>query len=95
MNRYDLEKKIITKALKDPSFKKKLLSSPKEAVKEALKGDKNVNLKVLDNIHLHIHQEKESEITLVLPYVKETNKALSDKEIENLFAAGGCGHQSW
>jgi hypothetical protein len=95
MDRYNLEKKIITKALKDPTFKKKLLSSPKEAVKEALKGDKTVNLQAFDHIHIQIHQEKESEITLVLPYVKETNKALSDKEIENLFAAGGCGFQSW
>ncbi len=88
MDRYDLEKKIVTKALKDPAFKKKLLASPKEAIKEALKNEKNFNFEALNQIHIRLHQEKEGEITLVIPFIKDQNKSLSDREIENLFAAG-------
>jgi hypothetical protein len=95
MNRYDLEKKVITKALKDPSFKKKLINTPREAIKEFLKDDQSVDLKFLDKMHIHVLQEKEAEMTLVLPHIKETNKTLSDKEIENLFAAEGKFIHSW
>ncbi len=91
MDRYELEKKIITKALKDPAFKKRLLASPKEAIKEAFQDEKKFNHDALSQIHIHLYQEKEGEITLVIPYNKEQNKSLSDREIENLFAAGNVG----
>jgi hypothetical protein len=36
MNRWELEQKIVIKALKDPAFKRKLISQPKETVLEFL-----------------------------------------------------------
>ena len=91
MDRWELEKKLAIRALKDPEFKKKLMSSPKEAVKECMKAAKGFDAASLEKLHIHVHQEKQNEYHISIPYVKESLQKLSDKEIENLYAAGGSG----
>ncbi len=90
MDRWDLEKKLAIKALKDPEFKKKLIKSPKEAIKECMKGEKGFNAAHLEKLHIHLHQEKENEYHISIPCLKDHTKKLSEKEIEHLFAAAGC-----
>ncbi len=79
--------------MKDPTFKKKLLISPKEAVHEALSKEPKIDLEMINKINISVLQEKEKEMILVLPFIKEDRTILSDKEIENI--SGGtlwvCG----
>lgn len=86
MNRWEIEKKVVLKALKDPSFKKKLLSNPKEALKEFC------NEKQLGNIQIKIHEEKQGEWIFSIPNINEKQRELTDAELEKLFAA--CGNMS-
>ena len=92
MDRWEMEKKIVMKALKDPTYKKKLLSSPKEAMKELFKNEKGVDLSKLDKLNIRIHEEKQGELIIALPHIKEGNRQLSDAELENLSAAGGVAY---
>jgi hypothetical protein len=39
-------------------------------------------------MHVHIHQEQENEYHISIPCLKNQVTKLSEKEIENLFAAG-------
>jgi len=85
MDRWELEKKIVMKALKDPVFKQKLQSNPKEALKEFCKGEKGIDLALLDKITVKVLQEKQGEWTLALPNLSKL-ESVSDKELENLRA---------
>lgn len=85
MNHWEIEKKIALKALKDPAFKKKLLTHPKEALKEVFEEEKN--LSVLDKLHIKIYEEKKNEWIFSIPYLEE-NRRMSDQELEKIFAAG-------
>jgi len=88
MDRWELEKKIVMKALKDPSFKKQLLEKPKEALKNLLQGEENVNPEFLEKIRMHIVEEQQGEWILSLPHLPyEKVQRMSAKELENLFAA--------
>lgn len=87
MNRWELEQKIVIKALKDPAFKKQLLEQPKEALREFFKSDKTVNLSNLDKFNVRVIEENKSEWVLSLPYMTEKMASLSDAELEKLFAA--------
>ena len=87
MNRWEMEKKIAIRALKDPNFKKKLLSNPKEALKEFFKGEKER----LDMMHVKVYEEKKNEWIFSIPYLEEGHRELSEKELEKLVAANlGC-----
>lgn len=88
MNRWELEKKVVMKAIKDPAFKKELLSNPKEALKSFCTE------KQLEHVTVKVHQEKKNNPTVLLPYIDEKISKLSESELEKLFAAGdkhsGC-----
>ena len=94
MNRWEFEQKIVIRALKDPAFKKKLLSQPKEAVREFLKNEKGAgsDLSILDKINFKVIEEKKDEWVLTLPNFQKL-QGLSDAELEKL-AAGDFGAMS-
>jgi hypothetical protein len=87
MNRWELERKIVIKALKDPTFKKKLISRPKEALNEFLKEEKVVSSSVFDQLHIRVIEEEKDEWIVVMPFLKEGQENLSPEELENV--AGG------
>ncbi len=90
MNRWEMEKKIAIAALKDPTFKKKLLANPKEAIKGLLKNE--LGLAHLEKLHVKVQEEKKNEWVISLPYFDVQGHHLSDKELENI--ASGCGANS-
>jgi len=96
MDRWEVEKRIVMKALKDPAFKKKLLSNPKEALKECFKNEKGFDSARFEKLLVRAIEEKQGEWVLSLPYIGKEHKNLSDSELEKLFAAAeaGCGSGS-
>lgn len=90
MNRWELEQKIVLKALKDPVFKKKLLSQPRETLRDFLKSEKMIDLSSLDKLNIRVVEEKKEEWVLALPSVTTDTSTLTDAEIEKV--AGGAGH---
>jgi hypothetical protein len=87
MDRWDIEKKIVIRALRDPTFKKQLLSSPKEAICALLKDEKGIDFSLFDKLNVKTVEEKQNEWMIALPNVPENLKALSGAELEKLFAA--------
>ena len=80
---------VIAKAWKDPTFKKKLLSDPKAALKECgIQVPANVNVKVIE--------DQSDSYTFVLPQAPTNATTLSPKELATM--AGGieeCGWTNW
>ena len=89
MNRWEIEKKIAIKALKDPAFKKKLLANPKEALKEFL------DEKQLGALTIKVYEEKKDEWIFSIPHLDTHGRQMSDQELEKLFAAACIGSGSW
>ena len=83
MNRWEIEKKVAIKAIKDPAFRKRLMSDPKHALKEI---DKSFDPKT---INIRIVEEKQNEWVLAIPYPNKKHEKLSESDLEDLFAA--CG----
>ena len=83
----NLEKAIVIRMLRDPSFKQKLLNNPKETVKEFCKDYPEMKDIDLNQVQIRVEQEKKNEWVLVIPYLEE-NSTLSDRDLERL-AAGG------
>jgi hypothetical protein len=77
-----LRTKIIVRAWKDPSFRKKLLKNPRAAIKE-------MGFNVPENLEIHVVEDKAGSLTFVLPPSTAQTKQLSDRELELLAAAGG------
>ncbi len=74
--------KIIAKAWKDPTFKKKLLTNSREALNEmGMNIPANVNVKVIEDTN--------STYTFVLPVSPANAKNLSEAELETV-AGGNC-----
>ncbi len=88
MDRWEFEKKIVMKALKDPAFKKKLITHPKETLKEMLKHEKNVNIAMVEKLNIKVYEEKKDEWNIAVPYFP-SNKPLSDAELKDIMSAGG------
>src|SRR5262245_30133749 len=84
MNRWQVEQKIVIKALKDPAFKKKLMSKPKEAVRECVTplSQKVVDVSLFDKINIRIVEEKKDEWVLTMPYLQAATGTLTDAELE-------------
>lgn len=80
-NNKEIAAKVIAKAWKDPAFKKKLLSNPKEALKEmGYSFDTNMNIRCIE--------DTKHSITLVLPLSPADASRLSEKELSSIAAAG-------
>lgn len=88
LTRWEMHKKIIDKALRDESFKKKLLSHPKETVKELFHKEE-IAPDVWKQIHVKVVEEKKNEWVIPLPNYVNYGQQLSKEELHNL-SAGGC-----
>lgn len=89
MNRWEIEKKVAIKAIKDPAFRKKVMSDPMHAIHEIDKSFKR------QEIHVRVLEEKQNEWILAIPHYNQGYQNMSEKELENLFAAdcqGTCLH---
>ena len=83
----NLEKALVIRMLRDPSFKQKLLQNPKETVKEFCTDYPEMKEIDLNQVQIRVEQEKKNEWVLVIPQMEE-NTTLSDRDLERL-AAGG------
>lgn len=88
MNRWELEQKIVVRALKDPAFRKKLLLQPNEAVREFLKQEKVMETRFLDNLNIRVIEEKKEEWILAIPSVSLAIGELTEQQMQWL--AAGC-----
>jgi hypothetical protein len=88
--RKELIAKIITRAWKDPEFKKQLLTKPKVALRE-------MHFPFPENVKLRIVEEGEEEryanddkniLTILLPKQPIDSHKLSDQELSSLAGAG-------
>lgn len=82
--------------MRDKYFKKKLLSHPKEALKELFKGD--IRLSALEHAHVKIIEEKRDEWVIPIPNFVVHSEELSADELKQLAAGvtGGCfDPQGW
>jgi hypothetical protein len=75
------QEEIIAKAWKDPTFKKKLLENPKEALKEC-------GVKVPENVNVKVIEDSEQNYTFVIPESPANAVRLSEEELEKISA--GC-----
>lgn len=94
MNRWAHVQYIVIKAMKDPEFKKKLCSKPKEALQELLKNEKSIDLSQLEKINVRIVEEKKDEWVLALPCLESTDSGLPDKDLERMFGGDSCWYCS-
>ena len=76
----DLEFQVRSKADQDPDFRAQLIENPRAAIAEA------TGIPVPEQFTVHIHEESENDIHLVLP---PPSRELSDEELKA--AAGGFG----
>lgn len=88
MDRWEAEREIVQKALRDPEFRKKLKRNPKATCLEFFKNKKWVHQ--LAKYDIKIHEEKAQELILNLPHISQSKEALSDIEIEQLAAGYTC-----
>ena len=95
MDRWEIEKKIVMKALKDPAFKQKLLANPKETIRNTFKDEKGIASADFNKINIRIIEEKQGEWTMSLPHLSKELQNLSESELEKLFAAAGSQPDSW
>ncbi len=82
MNRWEAEKIVAIKAIKDPAFRKKLLADPKKALAEI-----DPLFAKMTDIQFKIIEEQQNEWTLVLPRTSLEFRNLSDDELSKLSAA--------
>ncbi len=86
MNRWEIEKEIAMKALKDPAFKKRLLLHPKEAIAEILTGDQKKRwLTTMDDSKITVREEERGEWILPIPYIEKGHN-ISDADLRNIAA---------
>lgn len=67
--------KIISKALKDPEFKKRLLQNPKKTIEAELK------ITIPGHIQLEVLEETEKKKYLILPKLSDKSE-IREKELE-------------
>jgi hypothetical protein len=78
----ELKNKAIAKAWKEPEFKKRLKSNPKEALKE-------IGWDLTKKKEVKIIEDTEETFTLVIPSSPSNIKSLSEKELVDI-AGGNC-----
>ncbi len=80
----NIMQKVIVKALKDPSFKERLIADPAAVLKE-----EGVDLPA--NAKINIIQAKENEVNIVIPFMPEGQdvSSLNDEDLAKM-AGGTC-----
>src|SRR4051812_25591753 len=87
LDRWELEKEIVTRALKDPAFREKFFADPKAAIMAICK-EKKVPQELIKNFKIRIHEEKKNEWIINVPHIlKKGEETLSNEELEKV--AGG------
>lgn len=86
----EMKEQILKKAMKDATFKHKLLSNPKEALKELYKTNKGFDPSIFEKAIVKIYIEKNNELMIVIPEALTEDKQLSEEELSKI-AAGSCG----
>jgi len=66
VTRQKFEAEIILKAWKDPEYKKRLLTSPKELVQEELRKIRP-GVTLPDNLQVYVHEETPNAVHMTLP----------------------------
>lgn len=90
--RRELETSLIVKAIKDPEFKKSLLSNPREGVVAAVK-ELDPNFEIRDDMNIQVYEEPENSFYLVLPHIPAQQVEISDEDLEKV--AGGIFTDQW
>lgn len=88
MDQWEIEGKIVAKALKDPAFRKKLVSQPKEAVREFLKNEKITDFNNFESFTVRVVPTKKLEWVVALPLLDQDGTPLTDQELGKIAAAG-------
>ena len=81
--RKQLEQKLIEKAMKDESFKKRLIENPKEVI------ETESGRKIPETIKINVLEENPETVYLILPYVPVLNFEVELSEAELEAVAGG------
>jgi hypothetical protein len=84
--RRELETAIIVRAIKDGDFRKKLLSSPRDAVLAAVK-EIEPGFELPADVEVKVFEEPKRAFYLVLPQTASENVEISDEDLERV--AGG------
>lgn len=94
MNPAEAQRKIVTKALSDPDFRKALVKNPKQTIANELHA-LDADLELPDNMEISVLEESESQRYLVLPFVPEDlqGQELSEEELSRI-AGGVLGHSA-
>jgi hypothetical protein len=66
MTRQKFESEIVLKAWKDPEYKKRLLTSPKEVIQEELRKIRS-ELTLPENLQVYVHEETPNAVHMTLP----------------------------
>ncbi len=77
----DLHYKVIAKAWKDPEFRKKLKSNPKETLN-------SMGYSIPDDIEVKVAEDDAHQFTFVLPAAPSDIKSLDESQLKKI-AAGG------
>jgi len=77
----EAQQNAIVRAWKDPEYKKRLLTHPREAFRE-------IGFPVPEQVHIHVYEGRENTWSFVLPPSPHGSKTLSEAELRKLAAAG-------
>ena len=84
----EIEAKVIARALTDEAFRTRLEQDPRETIETELQW------KISGDVTFKVREEENpGEMTILLPKLpkKETGEQLSDREIDDIVAAGNIG----
>lgn len=89
MDKWEIEKKIAIHCMKNPQFKQKLISNPKEAIREFLGKEKGFHNSMLEKVNIVVHQEKKNEFHISVPYV-DGSESLSEESLRKVSGGIDC-----
>ena len=81
MNRSELQKEVVKKAMSDSEFRKQLLANPKETLNKNFKTD------FPDEINVNVIEEDQNTVNIIVP---EVSSELSDDDLENVAGGFSC-----
>jgi hypothetical protein len=85
--KHGMETQVLVRALKDPSYRQRLMANPKAAIEE------EVGARLADGTQVHVHEQKPGDIHLILPTVADP-AALSDDELRRVADTSSTNYTS-
>lgn len=86
--RAEFEAKIVAKAWADPEYKKRLLTSPKEVLREELAAI-NPDVKLPESLEVYVHEETPNALHITLPVNPDDYRTSTGEEWMDQVAGGG------